>query len=61
MGQRTQPAGAPARRASSWMEAISLVWVAISFFTRSSSARLFWRRAETSLHCGCPAQAVNSA
>ena len=44
-GQRSQPAGTPARRPSSWMSASALVCCWISFFTRSSSSSDFWRSA----------------
>ena len=40
-GQRTQPAGTPARRASSSMSAICLVPFAISWSRRASSASAF--------------------
>ena len=42
-GQRSQPGGTPARRASSSMSAICLVDFSISAVTRASSAIAFWR------------------
>jgi len=42
-GQRSQPGGTPALRASSSMSAICLLLCSTSFFTRPSSAIAFWR------------------